>query len=154
MPIQCQIVTQDKTLYEGPADMVVAPGSEGEMGILPNHAPVLATLDFGLLTVRHGEGEEIFAISGGVIEVQPESVKVLADIGENVAQIDESRAQAARERAQQLLEKGPPVDTDEYLMIQAAHIRRKSVRPGALIQAARHDHRSPRCNQRGIARSA
>lgn len=139
MPIQCQIVTQDKTLYEGLADMVVAPGSEGEMGILPNHAPMLATLDFGLLTVRHGEGEEIFAISGGVIEVQPESVKVLADIGENVAQIDESRAQAARERAQQLLEKGPPVDTDEYLMIQAA-LRRSELR----LKAARKFRGKPR----------
>jgi F-type H+-transporting ATPase subunit epsilon len=132
MPIQCQIVTQDKTLYEGPADMVVAPGTEGEMGILPNHAPVLANLDFGLLTVRHGQGEEVFAIAGGVIEVQPESITVLADIGENVAEIDEARAEEARRRAQQLLEEGPPVDTDEYLMIQAA-LRRSELR----LKAAR-----------------
>lgn len=127
MPIRCEIVTQDRLLFEGDADMVIAPGTEGMMGILPDHAPLLSTLDFGLLTVRHAEGEEIFTIAGGVMEVQPDLVTVLADVGEHVAEIDEARAEEARRRAQELLESGPPPDTDEYLAIQAA-LRRSELR--------------------------
>jgi len=65
MPLRCEIVTQDRRLFEGPADMVVAPGSEGLMGILPHHAPLLSTLDYGLLTVRYQGEEEVFTIAGG-----------------------------------------------------------------------------------------
>lgn len=127
MPILCEIVTQDRALYEGPADIVIAPGSEGELGILPNHAPLLTTLGFGVLSVRHGDTEEIFAIAGGILEVRPDLVTVLADVGENVAEIDLSRAEAAKTRAEQYLAEGPPPDTDEYLRIQAA-LRRSQLR--------------------------
>lgn len=126
MPLRCAIVTQDRPLFEGEVDMVVAPGTEGMMGILPDHAPLLATLDFGLLTVRFGDQEEVFAVAGGVIEVRPDSVVVLADAGEHVADIDEERAEKARQRAERLLAEGPPAeDTDEYLAIQAALQRSK-----------------------------
>ncbi len=127
MPIRCEIVTQDRLLFEGDADMVIAPGSEGMMGILPDHAPLLSTLEIGLLTVRHGEGEEVFTIAGGVMEVQPDLITVLADVGERVEEIDEQRAEQARRRAEELLAKGPPPDTDEYLAIQAA-LRRSELR--------------------------
>jgi F-type H+-transporting ATPase subunit epsilon len=127
MPIQCQIVTQDKLLFEGPADIVIAPGAEGEMGILPNHAPLLTTLDFGVLRVRYEGEEQIFAIAGGFLEVRPDVVTVLADVGERVEEIDEARAQAARERAEELLQRGPPPDTDQYLAIEAA-LRRSKLR--------------------------
>lgn len=127
MPIRCEVVTQDRLLYEGEADMVIAPGSEGMMGILPDHAPLLSTLDLGLLTVRHAGGEEIFTIAGGVLEVQPDLITVLADVGEHVDEIDEARAEQARRRAQELLAAGPPPDTDEYLAIQAA-LRRSELR--------------------------
>ena len=127
MPFRCEIVTQDRKLYDGPADMVVAPGTEGLMGILPNHAPLLSTLDFGVLTVRYQGEEELFTIAGGVIEVLPDGVTVLADSGEHVAEIDEQRAESARRRAEELLAKGPPPDTDEYLAIQAA-LRRSTLR--------------------------
>lgn len=127
MPIRCEIVTQDRLLYEGQADMVIAPGSEGMMGILPDHAPLLSTLDLGLLTVRHAGGEEVFTIAGGVMEVQPDLVTVLADVGERVEEIDEERAEQARRRAQELLASGPPPDTEEYLAIQAA-LRRSELR--------------------------
>lgn len=127
MPLRCEIVTQDRRLFEGPADMVVAPGSEGLMGILPNHAPLLSTLDYGLLAVRYQGEEEVFTIAGGVIEVLPDSVTVLADSGEHAAEIDEQRAEDARLRAEELLAKGPPPDTDEYLAIQAA-LRRSNLR--------------------------
>lgn len=127
MSIRCEVVTQDRLLFEGEADMVIAPGSEGMMGILPDHAPLLSTLDLGLLTVRHAGGEEIFTIAGGVMEVQPDLITVLADVGEHVDEIDEARAEQARRRAQELLASGPPPDTDEYLAIQAA-LRRSELR--------------------------
>ena len=127
MPFHCEIVTQDRKLYDGPADMVVAPGTEGLMGILPHHAPLLSTLDFGVLTVRYQGEEELFTIAGGVIEVLPDAVTVLADSGEHVAEIDEQRAESARRRAEDLLAKGPPPDTDAYLAIQAA-LRRSTLR--------------------------
>lgn len=127
MPIQCEIVTQDKLLFEGPADIVVAPGTEGEMGILPNHTPLLTTLDYGILRIRYQGAETLFTIAGGILEVRPEIVTVLADVGENLDQIDEQRAEEARVRAAKMLEEGPPPDTDEYLRIQSA-LRRSTLR--------------------------
>lgn len=127
MSIRCEIATQDKLLFEGPADVVVAPGIEGEMGILPNHAPLLTALDFGVLRVRYKGEEQVFAIAGGVMEVRPDMVTVLADVGENVEEIDEQRADDARRRAEEILRKGPPPDTDEYLAIEAA-LRRSKLR--------------------------
>jgi F-type H+-transporting ATPase subunit epsilon len=131
MPIRCEIATQDKLLYEGPADIVIAPGIEGEMGILPKHAPLLTALDFGVLRVRHQGEEQLFTIGGGVMEVRPDMVTVLADVGERVDEIDEQRAKAARERAEQTLKQGPPPDTDEYLAIEAA-LRRSKLRLDAV----------------------
>lgn len=142
MPIQCEIVTQDKSLYEGPADIVVVPGTEGEMGILPDHTPLLTTLDLGVVRVRNKDGEEIFTIAGGVMEVRPELVTILADVGENVEEIDLERAMAAKERAERVLEEGPPPDTEEYLRMEAA-LRRSNLR----IQAARRYRRSSRRSQ-------
>jgi F-type H+-transporting ATPase subunit epsilon len=136
MPIRCEIVTQDKSLYEGPADIVVVPGSEGEMGILPHHAPLLTTLELGFVRVRNQGEERIFTIAGGVMEVRPELVTVLADIGENVEEIDEARAKAAKERAERFLEQGPPPDTDEYLRMEAA-LRRSNLRLEAVRRYSR-----------------
>ncbi|MDF1500827.1 MAG: ATP synthase F1 subunit epsilon [Anaerolineales bacterium] len=125
MPIRCEIVTQDKSLFEGPADVVIAPGVEGELGILPNHAPLLTNLDFGLLCVRYRGEEDIFTIAGGILEVRPDLVTVLADVGERIDEIDLTRAEEAKERAERYLKEGPPPDTDEYLRIQAALQRSK-----------------------------
>jgi len=88
MPIRCEIVSQDRMVYQGNADMVLLPGSEGEMGILPNHAPLLTTLKFGVVKVRAQGQEEFFTVAGGVAEVQPDIVTVLADAAENVKEID------------------------------------------------------------------
>ena len=140
MPIQCEIVSQDRALFSGPVDIVVAPGSEGEMGILPNHTPLLTSLGYGFLRVRYSGREEVFAIAGGVMEVRPTLVTVLADVGENVAEIDAGRAEAARARAEELLHKGPPPDTDEYLAIEAA-LRRSNLR---LEAVRRYRHGMPR----------
>jgi len=143
MPIRCEIVSQDRTLFEGEADMVIAPGTEGEMGILPHHAPLLTTLAYGFLRVRHGSQEDVFAVSGGVMEVRPDVVTVLADVGENVAEIDEARAEAARRRAAELLAKGPPPNTDEYLALEAS-LRRSNLRLEAVRRYRRGAGRPPR----------
>ncbi len=127
MPIQCEIVTQDKILYEGPADIVIAPGVEGELGILPNHAPLLTLLDIGLLIIRNADEEHAFTIVGGILEVRPDVVTVLANVGEDVDEIDVARAEEAKARAEKLLGEGPISDTDEYLHIQAA-IQRSTLR--------------------------
>lgn len=127
MPIRCEIVSQDRMVWEGDADIVVVPGVAGEMGILPNHAPLLSTLKFGILKVRNKDDEEVFTIAGGVIEVQPDLITVLADSAENVAEIDVARAEDARRRAEDILKEGAPTDTDAYLKLEAA-LRRSNLR--------------------------
>jgi len=130
--IRCEIVSQDRLVFEGDVDMVIVPGTEGEMGILPNHAPLLSTLNYGILRVRSKGEEEAFAIAGGVVEVQPEIVTVLADAAENVEEIDVARAEEAKTRAEEFLKAGPPPDTDTYLAVEAA-LRRSNLR----LEAAR-----------------
>jgi F-type H+-transporting ATPase subunit epsilon len=131
MPIRCEIVSQDRMVWEGDADIVVLPGIEGEMGILPNHAPLLSTLKYGILTVRTGGQEQYFTIAGGIVEVQPQIVTVMADAAENVLEIDVSRAEEARRRAEEYIRKGPPPDTDTYLAMEAA-LRRSNLRIDAV----------------------
>jgi F-type H+-transporting ATPase subunit epsilon len=148
MPIQCEVVSQDRALFSGPVDMVIAPGSQGEMGILPHHAPLLTSLGNGYLRVRHGGQEDVFVISGGVMEVRPTVVTVLADVGENVQEIDTARAEAARARAEALLRKGPPRDSDEHLAIEAA-LRRSTLRLEAVRRFRRGAPRPPRGDREG-----
>jgi F-type H+-transporting ATPase subunit epsilon len=127
MSIRCEIVSQDRSVFSGEADMVIVPGVQGEMGILPNHAPLLSTLKFGILRVRYKGQEQIFTIAGGVIEVQPDLITVMADAAENVQEIDISRAEAAKRRAEEYLKQGPPPDSDSYLKIESA-LRRSNLR--------------------------
>jgi len=109
MPIHVEIVSQEKLVFEEPAaDMVLIPGSEGMMGVLPNHAPVLTTLDFGELVVRKKGAEEIFAIYGGVVEIRPDKVIVLADMAQSAFSLNTEAAASARARAEQLLAEGVP----------------------------------------------
>jgi F-type H+-transporting ATPase subunit epsilon len=127
MTIRCEIVSQDRTVFEGDVDIVVLPGGAGEMGVLPHHAPVLTTLKYGVVKVRRGGKEEIFAVSGGVAEVQPSIVTVLADAAENVNEIDIARAEAAKERAVEALARSKSKGPDELLNIEAA-LRRSNLR--------------------------
>ena len=87
----------------------------------------MTTLKYGIIKVRKSGAEEIFTVAGGVAEIQPDIVTVLADAAENVADIDVERAEAARKRAQEVLEKGVPAETDTYLAIEAA-LRRSNLR--------------------------
>jgi F-type H+-transporting ATPase subunit epsilon len=132
MTIRCEIVSQDRLVFEGEAESVIVPGMEGEMGILPHHAPLLSTMKFGILRVRTKGGEEVFAVAGGVVEIQPDIITVLADAAENVEEIDIARAQAARQRAEEALKAGPPTDSDAYMAVEAA-LRRSNLR----LEAAR-----------------
>jgi len=131
MPIRCEIVSQDRMVFQGDVDIVVLPGSDGEMGILPHHAPLLTTLKMGVIKVRFSGKEEIFTVAGGIAEVQPTIVTVLADAAENVEEIDVSRAEAARRRAEDLLAKGIPADSDAYLKIESA-LRKSNLRLDAV----------------------
>ena len=140
MSIRCEIVSQDRIVFEGDADIVIAPGELGQMGILPHHEPLLSTLQYGFLTVRHQGREEIFTITGGLIEVQPDLVTVLADAAENVREIDETRAKDARRRAEEILQQGLPPDTDASLSAEAA-LKRSDLRIRA-INRYRHSQTS------------
>ena len=98
-----EVVTAERELYNGEANLVSAPGSEGRLGILPRHAAILALLAPGELRVElNGEEEPIF-VSGGFIEVFENHVTVLADTAEHAEEIDQARAEAARRRAQERL---------------------------------------------------
>jgi F-type H+-transporting ATPase subunit epsilon len=140
MPIRCEIVSQDRIVYQGDADMVTVPGGDGVMGILPNHTPLLSTLQYGVITVKLKSEEFHFTAAGGIVEVQPDQVTILADAAENVTELDVNRAEAARQHAEELLKKGIPQDTDNYLALQAA-LRRSNLRLNA-IKRYRSGHRS------------
>ncbi len=151
MPIRCEIVSQDRMIFEGDADIVVLPGTAGEMGILPNHAPLLSTLGYGVIKVRYQDEEEVFTVAGGVVEVQPDIVTVLADRAENVREIDVARAEAAMERAKEYLAEGPPLDTDVYQRMEAA-LRRSQLRLDAVRRYRRASNRpdlSPGMDEQG-----
>ena len=128
MPIRCEIVSQDRTVFQGDVDIVILPGADGEMGILPHHAPVLTTLKYGVIKIRRNGKEELFAVAGGVAEVQPTIVTVLADAAENIEDIDIVRAKAARKRADDALANlSPETDRDASLVMEAA-LRRSKLR--------------------------
>ncbi len=131
MPIRCEIVSQDRQVYRGDVDIVVLPGAAGVMGILPHHSPLLSTLQDGVITVRTKGREEYFTVAGGIVEVQPDQVTILADTAENVGEIDVERAEAAKRRAEELLKSGIQRDPDSYLAMQAS-LRRANLRLNAV----------------------
>ena len=103
--LHLQIVTAERKLLDGEADMVIAPGGAGELGILPHHIPIITTLKPGELRVLQHDEEVPFAVAGGFMEVRNSAegseVIVLADAAERAEDIDLERAQAARQRAEQ-----------------------------------------------------
>jgi F-type H+-transporting ATPase subunit epsilon len=109
MPIHVEIVTQERKVFEErEADMVIVPGSEGEMGVLPHHAPVLTTMGYGELVVRKGNKEERFVIYGGVVDIRPDKVVALAYLAESSFALDEEKIEAARSRAAKIMAEGVP----------------------------------------------
>ena len=100
--LRVEIITGERVVYtEDDVDMVVAPGAEGSLGILPRHAPLITTLSAGELRVKKGGREESLVVFGGFMEVTPDRVIVLADTAERAEEIDLARAEAARRRAEE-----------------------------------------------------
>ena len=107
MPIRLEIVTPERVVLEDDVDMVIAPASEGYVGILPHHAPLLTTLGPGELRIKKGGTETSLAVFGGFMDVRPDRVIVLTEAAEHAEQIDEARAEQARARAREVLQAGP-----------------------------------------------
>ena len=103
MAIHVNIVSAEGEIFTGDADRVFAPARAGEVGIAPRHAPLITTLKPGSVRVQTSEGEKLFYVTGGILEVQPHLVTVLADSALHADQLDESEALAARERAKEML---------------------------------------------------
>ena len=125
--IKLDVVTPEESIFSDHVSMVVAPGTEGVIGILPNHAPVLTGLREGELIVRQKDKEDVaFAIGGGFMDVQPNQVTILADVAERASAINMERAKAARERAKSLISSGN-LKHDDLLKAEAA-LRRALIR--------------------------
>jgi F-type H+-transporting ATPase subunit epsilon len=111
--LKLDIVTAERIVYSDDVDAVIAPGAEGQLGILPHHAPLMTILQAGELLVKKGGKEDTLAISGGFLEVRPDRVIVLADSAERAEEIDVERARAARQRAEERLAKRGIPEVDE-----------------------------------------
>jgi F-type H+-transporting ATPase subunit epsilon len=101
--IHVDVVSAEGEIFSGPAQMVFAPGSEGELGITPRHAPLLTLLKAGEVRVKTAEGEHSIYVGGGALEVQPNKVTVLADTAVRAKDLDEAAALAAKQRAEEAL---------------------------------------------------
>jgi F-type H+-transporting ATPase subunit epsilon len=106
MPLQLEIVTPERLAYSDTVDAVVLPGSEGELGVLPHHAPLISNLGVGELRIRKGGAEETFAIVGGFLQVLPDRVVVMAETADMASEIDLEKAREARREAERALEGG------------------------------------------------
>jgi F-type H+-transporting ATPase subunit epsilon len=145
MPLELEIVTAERQLLaEDNIDVVIAPGSEGELAILPRHAPLMTILEMGELRYRRGGDETSVAVTGGFMEVRNNKVTVLADAAEKAEDIDEARAEAARQRAQQRLTQRP----SELDLVRAEIALRRSLL--RLRVAERRRNRAPRPPRPGL----
>jgi len=106
MALRLEIVTPERLAYADTVDAVVLPGSEGELGVLPHHTPLVSTLGVGELRIRKGGSEESFAIVGGFLQVRPDKVVVMAETADLASEIDLEAARQARRAAEQALETG------------------------------------------------
>jgi F-type H+-transporting ATPase subunit epsilon len=117
-----EIVTPDRALLREEVDEVVVPGSEGEFGVLPGHTPLLSTLKIGELWYRQGQEKHYLAVAFGFVEVLPDRVTVLAQVGERAQEIDVQRAERAKQRAEQRLAQAQPQLTQIDFDIERARI--------------------------------
>lgn len=109
-PIRLDIVTAERQVFSEEVDVVVAPGIDGELAILPHHAPLMTALKPGELRVRRGGEEYSLAVTGGFLEVRPDRVTILADAAERAEEIDIARAEEAKRRAEEELSRTAEVD--------------------------------------------
>ena len=123
--IRLDIVTAERQVYSDEVDVIVAPGIEGELAILPHHAPLMTTLQPGELRVKQGGEEFSLAVSGGFLEVRPDRITILADAAERAEEIDIARAEEAKHRAEEQL--GRPATEVDSVRAEAA-LRRSLIR--------------------------
>ena len=123
--MRLEIVTAERVVYSDDVSILVAPGIDGELGILPSHAPLLTVLQPGEIRVVKDGEDSFIAVSGGFLEVLDNKVTILADTAENVEEIDEERAQAALQKAQEIVAAAP---AENDLASALASIRRSQAR--------------------------
>ncbi len=132
--MQLEIITAERVVYSDEVNAVVAPGIEGELGILPHHAALMTMLKPGELLVRKDSDESYLAVSGGFMEVLDNKVIILADAAERAEEIDAERAEAARHRAEELLKTRPPgID----IITAEAALRRSLIRLKVTVRRKR-----------------
>jgi F-type H+-transporting ATPase subunit epsilon len=132
-----EVVTAERMVFSDDVNMVVAWGTEGQLGILPHHAPLMTMLRPGDLLIRKDNEEEYLAISGGFLEVRPDKVVILADACERAEEIDVTRAEAAKRRAEEMLKARPPE-------VDAAAAEAALRRSLARLKVAERKRRRPR----------
>ncbi len=138
--MKLEIVTAERVVYSEDVSVLVAPGSDGELGVLPGHAPLLTTLAPGEIKVTKDGEESFMVVSGGFLEVLGNKVTILANTAEHAEEIDEDRAEAALQRAQ---ERVASAESDMDLERALASMRRSAARLGV----ARRRRRRPRSDQ-------
>ena len=120
MPLLLEIVTPERLAYSDTVDSVQLPGSQGELGVLPHHAPLVSTLGVGELRIRKGGTEESFAIVGGFLQVRPDRVVVMAETADMASEIDLEKAQEAKREAERALEGTAPTDAVDLAAARAS----------------------------------
>ena len=135
MPLQLEIVTPERLAFSDQVDAVFCPGVEGELGVLPHHAPLLSMLGVGELRIRKGSDEEFFAIAGGFVQVRPDKVVVMAELADLSSEIDLEAAEEARNEAERAIQAGfdEPADLE--------HARAAMERALLRIRVAERRHR-------------
>jgi len=121
--IKLEIVTAERLVYSEDVDAVIAPGVNGELGIMPQHAPLMTMILPGMITVKNGNDETNLAVSGGFIEVRPDRVIILADTAERAEEIDIARAEEARRRAEAAKAEATTAGAEAQMAAEAALAR-------------------------------
>ncbi len=98
------VVSAEERIFTGEAEFVALPGEDGELGVLPGHTPLITRIRPGAVRIRQGSNEELIFVAGGILEVQPKAVTVLADTAIRGKDLDEAKAEEARQKAQALLQ--------------------------------------------------
>src|SRR6476659_7847902 len=119
MTIRLEIVTPERLAYEDDVDMVLVPGIDGELGVLPHHTPLVSLLGVGELEIRKGGSSESFAIVGGFLQVRPDKVVVMAETADLASDIDLEKAQEARREAERALEGAAQTDAVDLAAARA-----------------------------------
>lgn len=140
--IHFEFVSQDRIIYADDVNMVVVPGADGVIGVLPKHAPLMAVVNPGEVLVRkEGAADQFFVTGGGFVEVRPDKVILLARSGEASEEIDVVRAESAKRRAEEFLSSPEHARDPEMRIAMEAALRRSTAR--LQIAHRRHGGRAP-----------